>query len=175
MLPSYKGTAGEFCLQDYDHQQEEAADDRLPVGRKRDPALAVFEVKHIEEDPEQQHTSQRGTNGTHAPCQQGPAHHNCSDGEKLPTNAFDGLASTELRSEDDTGKPGKTTACEIDQELYPIGRKSHQPRCVLIAADGEYAAAGAGVIEDDPANHIGRDRNPRGNWETRGNCPGQSR
>ena len=100
-------SAGELGLQDDDGEQEQAADDRLPVGRKRNPAEAVLEIEDVEHHGEQQRAGQRRADRADAAGQQRAADHDRGDGEQLPAHAFGRLAGAELRGEDDAGEPGQ--------------------------------------------------------------------
>ena len=145
------------------------------MGAQRDEPHAVLEIQNVEDEPEQEHAGQCRPDRADATRQQRAADHDRCDGEELPADALRRLAGAELGRELNAGEPRHEAAQRVDRELHPIDRKTHQPRRVLAAADGQDVAAEGPEVQDDRSDDVGEQRDPGRVSESQAGRPGRSR
>jgi hypothetical protein len=58
-----RGSSDQLGLQHHDDEEEQPADNGLPVRRKAYPAPAVLEIQNVKDEPEQEHAGERRSDG----------------------------------------------------------------------------------------------------------------
>ena len=132
----------------------------MPIGAEADPAEAVLEIEHVEDQAEQQDAGQRRRDRADAAGQQRAADDDSGDREQFPADALGRLARAELRGQDDAGQTREHARLHIGPEHHPVDRQAHEARRLLVAADRQHIAAEAREVEHDRAIDIGDRRDP---------------